>query len=96
MRRVLFPLDGSRLAEKALPLAQELAAEWRAPIDLVLVVPRARADAERGPMGEYLTRIAGSLSGQVKTHVLIGDPADELIGFARGSPVSLSEVWRTK
>jgi nucleotide-binding universal stress UspA family protein len=38
-RRILIPLDGSALAEKALPLAQELAAEWQASMWLAQVVP---------------------------------------------------------
>jgi nucleotide-binding universal stress UspA family protein len=84
-RRILVPLDGSPLAEKALPLAEELAAEWGAPIDVVLIVPRLRAEAERGPMEEYLTRIVGSLAGKVQGHVMIGDPVEELIAFVRGS-----------
>ena len=84
-RRILLPLDGSQLAEKALPLAQELAAEWAAPIDLVLIIPRLQAESDRDSMREYLNRIAKSLSGQVKTHVMIGDPVEELIAFAHGA-----------
>lgn len=38
-RRILVPLDGSRLAEKALPLAQELATEWHASMWLAQAVP---------------------------------------------------------
>jgi nucleotide-binding universal stress UspA family protein len=37
-RRILVPLDGSRLAEKALPLAHTLVAEWNAALWLVRVV----------------------------------------------------------
>jgi nucleotide-binding universal stress UspA family protein len=40
-RRILTPLDGSTRAEKALPLAQELAAEWQASIWLAQAVPDA-------------------------------------------------------
>jgi nucleotide-binding universal stress UspA family protein len=40
-RRILTPLDGSTRAEKALLLAQELAAEWQASIWLVQAVPDA-------------------------------------------------------
>ncbi len=36
--RILVPLDGSILAEKALPLAQQLAREWNSAIWLALVV----------------------------------------------------------
>jgi nucleotide-binding universal stress UspA family protein len=37
-RRILVPLDGSKFAEKALPLAQQLAGEWNAEIWLASVV----------------------------------------------------------
>lgn len=87
-RRVLVPLDGSELAEKALPLAVELAAEWYAPIDLVLVVPPVRADAELAPMKEYLTRVGNALGSEVQTHVLVGDPVTELTAFTRGAEVT--------
>lgn len=40
-RRILVPLDGSVRAEKALPLAQELATEWQASIWLAQAVPDA-------------------------------------------------------
>jgi nucleotide-binding universal stress UspA family protein len=39
-RRILVPLDGSTLAETAIPLAQKLATEWDAVLCLVRVVPR--------------------------------------------------------
>lgn len=37
-RRILVPLDGSELAERALPLAAQLAAEWNAVTELVEVI----------------------------------------------------------
>ncbi|HLJ67113.1 MAG TPA: universal stress protein [Chloroflexota bacterium] len=40
-RRILVPLDGSALAEKALPLAETLAAEWNASVCLARVVSDA-------------------------------------------------------
>ena len=40
-RRILIPLDGSVLAEKALPLAHELAAEWQASMWLAQALPDA-------------------------------------------------------
>jgi nucleotide-binding universal stress UspA family protein len=46
--RILVPLDGSRLAEKALPLAQALAAEWNAALWLVRVVPDSVASQPAG------------------------------------------------
>jgi hypothetical protein len=69
------PLDASAFAEKAVPLAQQLALEWEASFDLVRVVsgaPAAAAAAMRGaiPMvtddvavaREYLDRIAGRMN----------------------------------
>jgi nucleotide-binding universal stress UspA family protein len=47
--RIMVPLDGSSLAETALPLAQELAAQWHATIWLVHVVP----DAWTAPVAIY-------------------------------------------
>lgn len=40
-RHILVPLDGSKFAETALPLATELAAEWGAQLRLVHVVPES-------------------------------------------------------
>lgn len=87
-RRVLVPLDGSELAEKALPLALELAAEWQVPIDLVLVVPSVRSEVEKPPMEKYLAGVSESLTGKVHSHVLVGDPVMELTAFIRGAEVT--------
>jgi nucleotide-binding universal stress UspA family protein len=87
-RRILVPLDRSELAEQALPLAQELAGEWQAPIDLVNVV----SDVPPGPSTvaaeDYLDRIKASLAGQVQSHVLIGRPEEDLAAFAYGAQVT--------
>jgi nucleotide-binding universal stress UspA family protein len=92
-RRVMVPLDGSALAEKALPLAHELAAEWAASIWLVHVIskypvsgfPRTEIDREaltdeeaRLSSQRYLDHVASGLGGDVYTHVLNGSPSDEL------------------
>ena len=87
-RRILVPLDGSPLAETALPLARELAAEWQAPIDLVRVIPDMPAETSPQPAEEYLTRISGAVSGEVEPHVLIGSPVDALAAFVYGANVT--------
>jgi nucleotide-binding universal stress UspA family protein len=89
----MVPLDGSALAEKALPLAHELAAEWAASIWLVHVIsqypvsgfPRTEIDREaltdevaRLSSQRYLDHVASGLGGDVYTHVLGGSPRDEL------------------
>lgn len=50
---ILVPLDGSELAEEALPLATELALRWREPLHLVLVhqSPSPFLAPEAGPAG---------------------------------------------
>ena len=101
--RILVPLDGSRNAEKALPLAHELAHEWKADLWLVHVVshfpitelpqteiaPHAATDcqAER-EVHTYLDNLAAHLSGTVQTRVLFGSLAERLIDAARNWDVS--------
>lgn len=56
-RRILVPLDGSLRAEKALPLAQELASEWQASLWLTQVVSDALMLSGESPIvvgiGQY-------------------------------------------
>ncbi len=86
--RLMVPLDGSRLAEEALPLAQDLAVEWRAPIHLVLVLQSTDVKASGASMGGYLTRVKDSLSGEVRTHLLVGSAVEELTAFAQGAGIT--------
>ena len=87
-RRILVPLDGSPLAERAVPLAQELAAEWYAPIDLVRVVPdEPRHDSAVNPQA-YLDQVVAGLPSTVRGHVLSGIPAVELVAFAQAAGVT--------
>jgi len=93
-RRILVPLDGSAYAEKALPLALELAAEWDAPIWLVRVVPgyplrntrnpeanlvaRAHDEAVREAQ-TYLEHVSSSLPGEIHIHAGFGLVTDVLV-----------------
>lgn len=78
-RAIMVPLDGSELAEAALPLAQALACFWRAPIWLIQVV----ADGAPGDVIDradaYLTKIAEGLAGQIHTSALVGPVGDTLV-----------------
>lgn len=87
-RRILVPLDGSVLAEQALPLAQQLAGDWRAPIDLLLSIPESAGDVNPVAAEEYLERMASGMSGEVRRHVLEGDPVVATAAFARGAGVT--------
>lgn len=97
-RRIMVPLDGSHYAEKALPLAQELAQEWNASIWLVHVVssypitglpltdidPEAATDAQaRLAAQTYLDQVAARLTGEIRTHVLFGSVSEHLIASVR-------------
>lgn len=103
-RRIMVPLDGSAYAEKALVLAQELAAEWRAAIWLVRCVPSViipetlpkHADeayprekrAEMRDAQQYLETVRESLPGEVHTRVYYGQVGPTLALFSRERAVT--------
>jgi nucleotide-binding universal stress UspA family protein len=91
--RILVPLDGSELAERALPLAGQLAHEWDAQIWLAHVVssypisglprtdidPKAETDeGARQAAVRYLDGIATRLPGTTNSRVLFGSAAEQL------------------
>jgi nucleotide-binding universal stress UspA family protein len=76
-RRILVPLDGSPLAETALPLARRLSAEWDADLFLVRVVTR---DTAIGPLGVNVPQRAGSADDVAD----IEEAEDYLNGVAAG------------
>jgi nucleotide-binding universal stress UspA family protein len=92
-RHIMVPLDGSSYSERALPLAQALAAQWNADILLVRVVVPPPAPAmpysalpsdwegvagERAMACRYLSRMAGE-APNVLTLVRVGNVADYLV-----------------
>lgn len=92
-RRILVPLDGSQLAEKALPLALEVADRLNASIRLVQVIPTLppQSTSPRGvrigidvtndikAAHQYLEKIATALPGKIETAVLRGGVVDTLV-----------------
>ena len=92
LRTILIPLDGSHLAESALPYAEALAAPSHARLVLVHAVPgfpfsaagddRTVADDAE----QHLERVAASLDARVGITVLIGDTA----------PVIAREAWQRR
>jgi nucleotide-binding universal stress UspA family protein len=112
-RRILVPLDGSKLAECALPHAEALAKGCDTEkVILVSVTERVqgyRAFEEPGqPMGQrlapeafgkqekqaqkYLGRIAKAMEAKgikVDTEVLLGNPTEEIIIYAKHSRCDL-------
>lgn len=84
--RLMVPLDGSALAESALPLAQELAEEWSASIWLVRVIPEPEAAPADAPPSEdvagaraYLQEVARSVRCEVHSEVFVGPVEETLV-----------------
>ncbi len=111
-RQILVPLDGSALAEAALPHATQLAQATTSNLHLVRVVipptvtpslawpmpapinTERWLDAERSAAQAYLDTIAAMVAQAgitVRTTVLEGDPATNIIAFAQEN-VSIREI----
>lgn len=63
--RILVPLDGSKLAERALPVAEELAKLMSAPLHLLRVIDPAQFDL--AVYGSYKSALAQSTSSPFPT-----------------------------
>jgi nucleotide-binding universal stress UspA family protein len=98
-KTMLVPLDRSKDAEIVLPYVEEIAAKLDAEIILVSVSESVTADTEH-PLEVYLERVREQVQGklkdwwdkkdiQVKSKVLSGKPADEILRYADESNVSL-------
>jgi nucleotide-binding universal stress UspA family protein len=115
-RKIIAPLDGSKLAECALPHLEELAKAIKPDEIVLLSVTERIAGRTRAPeMGElvgvsggaavevevgklqkqaerYLERIARQLRSKgikVRTEVLRGSPAEEIVRYAEENAVDL-------
>lgn len=97
-KRILVPLDGSKLAEQALPYAEQVAAKFGATIILVRVVPKpdvpaaplnveAVEEKEEERAEHYLTRVEKRLTDsklKVETREVVGENATEAILWLAG------------
>ena len=90
-KKILVPLDGSDLAELALPYAGELATAFSA--EVVLVYVSEPADSQYRRMHElYLEKVAGQMRKAVKKVspvVLYGKPAEEIISYVERNDIDL-------
>jgi len=97
--RILVPLDGSSAAEIALPYAEEIAAKIGAEIILASVSEQAAVETDH-LYRSYLERIVEQVQRQlkdwgakkeakVKSEVLLGTPASEILRYADENNVSL-------
>ncbi len=104
-RRVLLPLDGSPLAEQALPHAAALAERFQAELILLKVLvplannlnlpPAALKKAEtttRGLANEYMAQVAARVQEKEiikKIVTLTGRPHEEIVRFAETEQVDV-------
>lgn len=87
---ILLPLDGSELAEVALPCAQGFAVRLGSEVDLVTVCDMP-GEQER-LLTVYLNRMASQLTAKgvkVRSVVLFGKAADELLEYAHRNKIGL-------
>jgi nucleotide-binding universal stress UspA family protein len=96
------PLDGSRYAERALPVAKQLALDWNASLWLVQVIPELRPPSDPSipftgtedrlaqdvrTAGEYLRAISADLPGEVHILSCTGGVVDALVEIARANAI---------
>ena len=79
---IVVPLDGSDLAEQALPTAQVIAQRAKAAIQLVRVIPGSAPASARDEAYDYLRGIAAKAGITAESTVWLGDPAEQLIECA--------------
>jgi nucleotide-binding universal stress UspA family protein len=98
-RTILVPLDGSSLAERALPWAQRMAAAADGRLVMLRVVPETAPSAggdppqaieSRGEAEAYLHGLTERLgAAPFELHVLAGDAAQTILGQIPGRGVGL-------
>lgn len=103
MQRVIIPLDGSELDEQAVGLGERMAEAFGGTIELVHVLTATPVPAVTIPdpvsMDSHLASVAARLSTRfpVRTSVLEGDPAEELLALTAQTPdtmvVMASHGW---
>jgi nucleotide-binding universal stress UspA family protein len=105
LKRILVPLDGSSLAEEALPIASWIARAEGASLDLVRVVsvapvaydesmggyPMDLMSAMEDAAATYLSRVAGALTArhEVSTTLLIGSAGEQILDYSKSSGCGL-------
>jgi nucleotide-binding universal stress UspA family protein len=90
-KKILVPLDGSDLAELALPYAEELANVFKSEV-ILLHVSEPSEDHYRHMHQLYVEEVAQRLRERVRNVsalVITGKPADEIIGYAEKNDVGL-------
>jgi len=96
-RKILVPLDGSELAELALPYAQELAGAFQSEVTLVHVcepvetqyrhMHQLYVEKMAGMMGNRIKRVIPE--ARVKPVILDGEPVAGITNYARDNDIGL-------
>ena len=100
--KILIPLDGSQLAETALPYGEELGGRLGSEITLLSVAQSAQAldyhkhqvyadksgEQTEHEAGKYLEQTKNKVI-RVKSAVLVGNPASEIVQYAEREHISL-------
>lgn len=81
---VIVPLDGSDLAEQALPFATAIAKGLGVPLELLRVVPSNNAGAE-DEARTYLNQVRDRIGDQAKVTIETGQPAAQIIAAAEAA-----------
>jgi len=93
-KKILVPLDGSNLAELALAYAEELAIAFNSEL-VLLYVNEPKEDQYRHMHQLYVEEVAERVKehfkkrARVKTVVLSGEPAEEIIKYAEKNDVGV-------
>ena len=88
--RILVPLDGSELAEGALPYAEGIATRLHS--EVILLTTCTPGDCLERPLRAYLEKRAGELSSLgIKASPLVvqGNAANEILDFAERNDINL-------
>ncbi len=99
--KILVPLDGSALAEVALPYAEELAGRLGSEVRVVCVIESARAPY-RHMQQTYLDRMVKVIKRaakiyadkpvEVKSAILVGNPAEKIVEYAAKENISMTVI----
>jgi len=93
-KKILVPLDGSNLAELALAYAEELAIAFNSEV-ILFYVSESKEDQYRHMHQLYMEEVAERVKerfkkrARVKTVVMGGEPAEEIIKYAEKNDVSV-------
>jgi nucleotide-binding universal stress UspA family protein len=93
-KRILVPLDGSNLADQALAYAEELAIAFNSEV-ILLYVSEPKEEQYRHMHQLYLEEVAKRVRehvkkrARIKTAILTGEAAEEIINYAGKNKVSV-------